>query len=114
MTITITTSAVNHPPVANNDSYSTVVNTTLTVGSPGVLANDTDPDGDSLTAILVSGPTNGTLNLNTNGGFSYTPSQQFYRDGQFYLPSQRWINELKSCDRDHYGHNESAGGEHVL
>jgi hypothetical protein len=83
VTISITTTAVNHPPVANNDSYSTVVNTALTVGSPGILANDTDLDGDSLTAVLVSGPINGTLNLNTNGGFSYTPTNNFVGTDSF-------------------------------
>jgi hypothetical protein len=83
VTISITTTAVNHSPVANNDTYSTVVNTALTVGAPGILANDTDLDGDSLTAILVSGPTNGTLNLNTNGGFSYTPTNNFVGTDSF-------------------------------
>ena len=77
VTITITATAVSHPPVANNDSYSTLMNTTLTVGSPGLLANDTDPGGNNLTAFLVSGPANGTLILSTNGAFSYTPINNF-------------------------------------
>jgi hypothetical protein len=83
VTITVTTTAVNYPPVANNDSYSTVVNMTLTVGSPGILANDTDADGDNLTAILVTSTTNGILNLNTNGGFSYTPTNNFIGTDSF-------------------------------
>src|SRR5439155_25225100 len=44
--------AVNRAPVAVNDNYNTPVNTPLTVAAPGVLTNDTDADGDSLTAIL--------------------------------------------------------------
>ena len=84
VTITVTTTAVNHPPVANNDSYSTVVNTTLTVGAPGVLANDTDPDGDILTAMVVTGPTNGTLNLSASGGFTYTPTNNFTGTDTFF------------------------------
>ncbi len=83
VTIIVNTTAVNNRPVANNDSYSTEVNTTLTVGSPGILANDYDADGDNLTAILVTSTANGTLNLNTNGGFSYTPTNNFIGTDSF-------------------------------
>ncbi|MGC9084483.1 MAG: Ig-like domain-containing protein, partial [Anaerolineae bacterium] len=69
MTITVQ----NRPPTAQNDSYTTYKNTPLTVPAPGVLGNDSDPDGDSLTAVLVSGPSQGTLTLNANGSFTYTP-----------------------------------------
>ena len=53
-TVTITLRDVNQAPVANPDSYTVAEDTTLTVTEPGVLANDTDPEGDPLTAILVS------------------------------------------------------------
>src|SRR2546426_2026567 len=53
-TVTITVTAVNDPPVANNDSYSTNDDTVLTVAAPGVLGNDSDVDGDPLTAIVVT------------------------------------------------------------
>jgi VCBS repeat-containing protein len=43
----------------------------------GILANDTDIDGDALSAILVSGPSDGILALNTDGSFSYTPDADF-------------------------------------
>jgi len=74
VTITVTT---NSPPVANDDTYVYLTNTTLTVSAPGVLANDVDPDGDALTAVLVSGPAYGTLNLSSNGGFTYLPATNF-------------------------------------
>jgi len=61
-------------PVAQNDSYSMVQGTTLNVAAPGVLANDS---GSSLTAILVSQPQQGTLTLNSDGSFSYTPQASF-------------------------------------
>jgi hypothetical protein len=64
-------------PVALNDSYSTNVNTALTVAAPGVLSNDTDEDGDLLSAVLVSGPGNGTLTLNSDGSFIYTPAANY-------------------------------------
>jgi VCBS repeat-containing protein len=44
------------------------------VAAPGVLGNDSDPDGDPLTAVLVAGPSHGSLTLNANGSFSYTPA----------------------------------------
>ncbi len=60
-------------PIAINDFYVYTSGQMLTVAAPGVLANDTDPEGDTLTAVLASGPTYGTLTLQLNGGFTYTP-----------------------------------------
>lgn len=64
-------------PVAGNDAYSTPAGTTLNVAAPGVLANDSDADGDTLTAGMPSNPGSGTLILSSNGGFSYTPKAGF-------------------------------------
>jgi hypothetical protein len=51
-TFDLTVNAVNDPPVANNDSYSTDEDTPLVVNAAnGVLFNDTDPDSVTLTAI---------------------------------------------------------------
>ena len=66
-----------HPPVANPDSFSTPQNTALNVAAPGVLGNDTDPDGNSLTAVKASDPTHGALTLNSDGSFTYTPAAGF-------------------------------------
>src|SRR5207247_1668407 len=77
-TVTITVTPVNDAPVAaNDDSYTTAEDTQLTVSAPGVLANDSDVDGDPLTAILVSSPAHGTLNLNSDGSFSYVPAANY-------------------------------------
>src|SRR5204863_219821 len=54
-----------------------------TVGAPGVLSNDSDVDGDSLTAVLVTGPSHGTLTLNANGSFTYTPSSNYNGSDSF-------------------------------
>ena len=72
-TVNLTIAAVNDAPVANNDSFSTPEDTTVVVVAPGLLGNDTDVDGDLLTAILLSNPIHGTLTLNTNGSVTYTP-----------------------------------------
>jgi VCBS repeat-containing protein len=64
----------NQAPVAVGDTYSTDADTTLNVSAAsGVLANDTDPDNDPITAVKVSDPAHGTLTLNPDGSFSYTP-----------------------------------------
>src|SRR5439155_11127960 len=76
-TVTLTVTAVNDAPVANGDSYSTSEDTPLTVAATGVLTNDTDIDGDLLTAALVGSPTSGTLAFNANGSFTYTPNANF-------------------------------------
>ena len=73
-TVQITVNAVNQPPVANDDSYSTPQDTALNVAAPGVLANDSDPEGHALTMIKDSDPANGTLSINPDGSFSYTPN----------------------------------------
>ena len=67
----------NQAPSAVGDAYTTGEDTTLSVAAPGVLANDRDSDGDPLTASLVSGPAHGSLTLNANGSFSYTPAADY-------------------------------------
>ncbi|NJL89458.1 MAG: cadherin-like domain-containing protein [Coleofasciculaceae cyanobacterium SM2_1_6] len=72
---TISNITVNALPVANPESYQTPVDTILTIAAPsGVLANDTDADGDPLTAVIVTPPSLGGLALNLNGSFTYTPN----------------------------------------
>ena len=76
-TVTITVTAVNDAPVAVDDEYTMAEKDTLTITAPGVLGNDSDVDGDSITAILVDTVTNGTLTLNADGSFTYTPDEYF-------------------------------------
>lgn len=68
---------INDPPAATPDSYQMVQGGILSVAAPGVLANDSDADGDALTAQQVTAPTQGTLSFNGNGSFGYTPPASY-------------------------------------
>lgn len=78
-----------HPPVANKDSYTVTSGSTLTVSAvTGVLTNDSDIDGDPLTASVVDTTDHGALGLNADGSFSYTPNPGFIGTDTFtYLAS---------------------------
>jgi len=71
-TVYITVTAVNDPPVANDDSYTINEGGTLNIPLPGVLNNDTDTEGNTLTAIIDTNPTNAiSFTLNSDGSFNY-------------------------------------------
>ena len=71
---TVTITVRNATPVARADAYSTPLGTPMVIAAPGVLANDTDGDGDALTAELVSASgISGSLDLDANGRLSYSP-----------------------------------------
>jgi len=93
-TVTITVNPVNDAPVAVDDQYVFTQGTSLNVGTSctvtdpptpvGVLCNDSDPvEGDSLQAFLVTGPENGSLILNEDGSFTYTPDTGIYGGDSF-------------------------------
>ncbi|HYC62806.1 MAG TPA: cadherin-like domain-containing protein [Thermoanaerobaculia bacterium] len=76
-TVSVTVTSVNDAPVAAGDAYAMNQDTTLIVPAPGVLGNDTDVDGDTLSAVLSTNASNGTLALAPNGSFTYTPDAGF-------------------------------------
>jgi VCBS repeat-containing protein len=82
-TVTINITPVNDAPVANNDAYITSENTLLTVPASGILTNDTDVENDPLSASLVTTVSHGSLNLNANGSFTYTPSSNYFGSDSF-------------------------------
>ncbi len=73
----------NAAPVAGDDAYSINEDAVLTVAAPGVQSNDTDANGDALTVSLVSGVSHGSLTLNANGSFTYTPSANYFGADSF-------------------------------
>ena len=73
----------NEPPSVIDDDYTMEEDQQLEVTEPGVLENDSDPDGDSITAFLVENVKNGTLTLNDNGSFNYNPKLDFFGSDSF-------------------------------
>ena len=67
-------------PDAEKDEVATAFNTPV---SGSVLGNDTDFDGDDLTVSLLTPPANGTLTLNADGTFDYTPNPGFSGEDVF-------------------------------
>ena len=80
---------VNKAPVAFTEAYTVSAGTPLSVSAAlGVLANDSDANGNSLTAVLGSPPLTGTLALAPDGEFVYTPSRWLWRLRSLHLSSQ--------------------------
>lgn len=70
-------------PLAADDFYSVAQNGVLSIPAPGVLTNDTEVYGASLTAALVTTTSYGALTLNSNGSFTYTPTAGFFGTDTF-------------------------------
>jgi hypothetical protein len=83
ITVEVEGSTANRAPVANPDAYTTAYGTVLNVSAPGVLGNDSDPDGNALTAVGGSGPAHGTLTLRSDGSFIYTPAAGYSGSDSF-------------------------------
>jgi VCBS repeat-containing protein len=75
--------AVNDAPIAEDDRYETAEDRVLTIPAPGILANDSDIDSSTLRAVKISDPANGTLILNHDGSFTYTPAPDFNGEASF-------------------------------
>jgi len=76
------TTPTNQPPVANPDSATTAQNTAVTLEASTLLANDTDPNGDSLSLTGVSNAVNGSVTF-SNSNVIFTPSTNFTGNASF-------------------------------
>jgi predicted CXXCH cytochrome family protein len=95
------TSTANTPPVANGDSYNTPQDTPLNIAAPGVLSNDTDSDSDPLTAVLDTNVSSGSLTLNADGSFTYTPNPGFTGSDSFtYFANDGTANSASAATVD--------------
>lgn len=72
--VSITVAPVNDVPDAVDDTAATITGAPVAIA---VLANDTDPDGDTLLVVYVWHPLNGTATVNANGTITYTPNAGF-------------------------------------
>ena len=82
---TVTIEVTDNRPVAGNDSYAVAHNHTLTVSNPllGLLANASDADSDALTASRYTTPSHGSVTVNTDGTFTYTPTTGYIGSDNF-------------------------------
>ena len=75
---------VNTLTAVTDDTYSVAEDGTLTIdAAAGVLNNDSDVDSDSMSVVLVTGPAHGTVTLDADGSFEYTPNANFYGTDTF-------------------------------
>lgn len=79
----VTVGGTNTAPVALADVFDAVEDVPLVIAGPGVLGNDSDAEGTALTVALVSGPTNGSVDLAADGSFVYTPNADFFGEDSF-------------------------------
>ncbi|HZM14806.1 MAG TPA: Ig-like domain-containing protein, partial [Candidatus Krumholzibacteria bacterium] len=82
-TVTLTVRPVNDLPVAADDAFGTAEDAALTVSGPGLLANDSDLDGDVTAARAGTSPVHGTLRLQPDGGFVYEPAPDYHGPDTF-------------------------------
>jgi VCBS repeat-containing protein len=93
VTVSLSVTAVNDPPVAAADSYTTAEDTPLAMAAPGLLVNDSDIEGASLTAVKLTNPAHGTVTVNANGSFTYTPAANYNGPDSFtYRVSDGTVN----------------------
>ena len=114
-TSTITVTGMNDSPVAGmNDSYSTDEDAALTVAGPGVLANDTDADGDTLTRRHRHRPTHGTRDPERRRLVPYTPAANFHGADSFTYKANDGHDESSDTatviDHRERGQRRAGGG----
>ena len=92
--VEIVVNLVNVPPIAEDDGYETEEGTELIISNAeGLLLNDSDEDKDQLTTSLLENVQNGSLLLNADGSFNYTPNALFSGNDSFtYLVNDGFIN----------------------
>jgi len=100
----------NRAPIVESDRYFGVAGAPLSVAAAdGVLANDRDPDGHSLSVRVIDDPTHGTLMLEANGSFAYTPAANFNGIDSFtYIAHDGELDsEITSVTLDYRGTGEA-------
>ncbi len=86
--VTVTVTPVADDPVAVDDSRITPVDTPLVVAAPGLLTNDFELDGETITVTGATTPSNGAVSTNPDGSFTYTPGSGFVGTDTFVYTVQ--------------------------
>ena len=98
----------NRPPLTLDDSYATTADLSFTIKTPGVLVNDTDPDGDALTVVAYDNPSA------LGAGVYFTPQGEFEYDPTgspilaALLPGESMTDTLAYTVGDGHGNTVSA------
>lgn len=107
--VTITYAPVNEID-ARDDVFSTPIGVGVFFGSRGVLANDFDPEGDAIVkATMATGPANGTVMLNSDGSFTYTPNAGFVGTDSFTYTASDALGGNRHRQGDDQRHRLPAG-----
>jgi subtilisin-like proprotein convertase family protein len=103
--------SANGVPTSGADSFQAQAGKTLSVPAMGVLANDSDPDGDTLTAILAGQPQKGQVSLQADGSFTYKSKKTARgRDSFTYLAQDpSGLNALATVDLQSKGKKHKKG-----
>lgn len=91
-TMVVTVQPTTDNPFALADNYLVDEDNVLTVPAVGVLINDGDVDGDVITASLVAGTSSGSIALNPDGSFTYTPAANFNGSDNFTYRTNDGVN----------------------
>ncbi len=83
VTVSIDITCTNDAAEAADDSNTVSEDGSVTAVAPGVLNNDTDSENDPLTAVLNTTTSSGTLNLSSDGGYTYAPDPDFCGSDSF-------------------------------
>src|SRR5690606_22031330 len=81
-TVTVAVGGENDAPIAGDDTATTPEDTAIDLAEAALLANDTDPEDQTLTVIEVGSPTNGTVALG-GGVATFTPAADFHGTATF-------------------------------
>lgn len=77
------TIAILEQPIANADSNSTYEDNPITVSAPGVLGNDVEPNGFTLSVVSYTQPSHGSVVVGSTGGYTYTPTANYNGSDSF-------------------------------
>ena len=105
--VTVTVGTVNQPPDAVDDSETTTENTAVIFN---VLANDNDPEGDSLIVVSVNQGAKGTVTFNVDGTVTYVPHRKSKGQDSFGYTIKDSAGNIASAMVSVMVKNAKAGG----